>query len=406
MKTGSKKTNSNKKHRCFELENQTQYIAHLINCPEDDVPIALAKMLDGLGCVENYALILHDKDFDDKGEPAEPHVHCVMEFKYPITITTISNHLGIEPQYFELIKQKKPWGHAWVTDIGGGLSYLTHRNVTNKHVYSDDEVIANAGWDWKAERNKSEEIQRKLKVEDIIQGIISGEIQRYNLSEHIDEHLYINSRRMIEAAFEYRKMIAERENDRRMECIFISGKSGTGKTTLAKDFAKSIDTECFISGGSNDPFQGYAGQKVIVIDDARPNLFSAAEWLKITDNHTSSLVHARYHNVKLDARYLIVTSIMTIEQFFKESFPKEEVTQFYRRFKTVIEVNHENILFYEYSKTTNHHELVMMTINPMSYRFDNKLKDDGEDVIGRFVSLTEQESSNIERSMKGENIYD
>ena len=405
MKTGSKKTNSNKKHRCIELENQTQYIAHLINCPEDDVPIALAKMLDGLGCVENYALILHDKDFDDKGEPAEPHVHCVMEFKYPITITTISNHLGIEPQYFELIKQKKPWGHTWVTDIGGGLSYLTHRNVTNKHVYSDDEVIANTGWDWKAERNKSEEIQRKLKVEDIIQGIISGEIQRYNLSEHVDEHLYINSRRMIEAAFEYRKMIAERENDRNMQCIFISGKSGTGKTTLAKDFARSIDTECFISGGSNDPFQGYAGQKVIVIDDARPNLFSAAEWLKITDNHTSSLVHARYHNVKLDARYLIVTSIMTIEQFFKESFPKEEVTQFYRRFKTVIEVNHENILFYEYSKTTNHHELVMMTINPMSYRFDNKLKDDSEDVIGRFVLMTELESSTKEKQ-KGENIYD
>jgi hypothetical protein len=292
-----------------------------------------------------------------------------------------------------------------VTDIGGGLSYLTHRNVTNKHVYSDDEVIANAGWDWKAERNKSEEIQRKLKVEDIIQGIISGEIQRYNLSEHVDEHLYINSRRMIEAAFEYRKMIAERENDRRMECIFISGKSGTGKTTLAKDFARSIDTECFISGGSNDPFQGYAGQKVIVIDDARPNLFSAAEWLKITDNHTSSLVHARYHNVKLDAKYLIVTSIMTIEQFFKESFPKEEVTQFYRRFKTVIEVNHENILFYEYSKTTNHHQLVMMTINPMSYRFDNKLKDDSEDVIGRFVLMTELESSTKEKQ-KGENIYD
>ena len=405
MKTGSKKTNSNKKHRCIELENQTQYIAHLINCPEDDVPIALAKMLDGLDCVENYALILHDKDFDDKGEPAEPHVHCVMEFKYPITITTISNHLGIEPQYFELIKQKKPWGHTWVTDIGGGLSYLTHRNVTNKHVYSDDEVIANTGWDWIAERNKSEEIQRKLKVENIIQGIISGEIQRYNLSEYVDEHLYINSRRMIEAAFEYRKMIAERENDRNMQCIFISGKSGTGKTTLAKDFAKSIDTECFISGGSNDPFQGYAGQKVIVIDDARPNLFSAAEWLKITDNHTSSLVHARYHNVKLDAKYLIVTSIMTIEQFFKESFPKEEVTQFYRRFKTVIEVNHENILFYEYSKTTNHHELVMMTINPMSYRFDNKLKDNSEDVIGRFVLMTELESSTKEKQ-KGENIYD
>ena len=405
MKTGSKKSNSNKKHRCIELENQTQYIAHLINCPEDDVPIALAKMLDGLDCVENYALILHDKDFDDKGEPAEPHVHCVMEFKYPITITTISNHLGIEPQYFELIKQKKPLGHTWVTDIGGGLSYLTHRNVTNKHVYSDDEVIANAGWDWIAERNKSEEIQRKLKVENIIQGIISGEIQRYNLSEHVDEHLYINSRRMIEAAFEYRKMIAERENDRNMQCIFISGKSGTGKTPLAKDFARSIDTECFISGGSNDPFQGYAGQKVIVIDDARPNLFSAAEWLKITDNHTSSLVHARYHNVKLDAKYLIVTSIMTIEQFFKESFPKEEVTQFYRRFKTVIEVNHENILFYEYSKTTNHHELVMMTINPMSYRFDNKLKDDSEDVIGRFVSMTELESSTKEKK-KGENIYD
>ena len=401
MKTGSKKSNYNKKHRCIELENQTQYIAQSINCPEDDVPMSLAKILDGLGCVENYALILHDKDLQDNGEPAEPHVHCVIEFKYPTTITTISNHLNIDPQYFELIKQKKPWGKTWVADIGGGLSYLTHRNVSNKHVYSDDEVIANAGWDWIAERNKSEEIQKKLKVEDIIQGIISGEIQRYNLSEHVDEHLYINSRRMIEAAFEYRKMIAERENDRSMECIFISGKSGTGKTTLAKDFAKSIDTECFISGGSNDPFQGYAGQKVIVLDDTRPNLFSAAEWLKITDNHTSSLVHARYHNVKLDAKYLIVTSIMTIEQFFKESFPNEEVTQFYRRFNTVIEVNHENILFYEYSKTNNHHELVMMTVNSMSYRFDHKPKNDGEDVIGRFVSMTEQESSNNEKITKG-----
>ena len=397
MKTGRKKSNSNKKHRCIELENQSQYIAQSIKCAEVDVPSALAKMLDGLDCVENYALILHDKDVNDNGEAADPHVHCVMEFKYPITITTISNHMGIEPQYFELIKQKKPWGNTWVSDIGGGLSYLTHRNVPNKHVYSDDEVITNEGWDWIAERNKSEEIQKKLKVENIIQGIVSGEIQRYNLSEYVDEHLYINSRRMIEAAFEYRKLIAERENDRNMECIFIFGKSGTGKTTLAKDFSKSLDTECFISGGSNDPFQGYAGQKVIVIDDARPDLFSAAEWLKITDNHTSSLVHARYHNVKLDAKYLIVTSIMNIEQFFKDSFPKEEFTQFYRRFNTVVEVNHENILFYEYSKTKNHYELVKITVNPMRYRFDNKSMDNSEDVIGRFVSMVELENLNERR---------
>ena len=108
MKTGSKKSNHNKKHRCIELENQTQYIAHLINCPEDDVPIALAKMLDGLGCVENYALILHDKDFDDKGEPAEPHVHCVMEFKYPITIMTLSAKIQLmEVKHSNLVSEYK-----------------------------------------------------------------------------------------------------------------------------------------------------------------------------------------------------------------------------------------------------------------------------------------------------------
>ena len=393
---------SNKKLRCVELENQTEYLAQSINCSVADVPMTLAKILEGLSCVENYALIVHDKDLNEEGELVEPHVHCIIDFRYPTSLTTISNQLRIKSEHFQLIRQKKPWGKTWVTDIGGGLSYLTHRNVENKHHYSDDEVIANAGWDWKLERMKSEEIQKKLKLENIIQGIIDGDIQRFNLSEYVDEHIYINNRRMIESAFDYKRLMAARANDRNMECIFISGKSGTGKTTLAKDFAKSLDNECFISGGSNDPFQGYSGQKVIVIDDARPGLFSAAEWLKITDNHTSSLVHARYHNVLLDAKYLIVTSIMTIEQFFKDSFPKEEVTQFYRRFKTVIEVNHENILFYEYSKTKNHHELVKITVNPMSYRFDHTPKDDGEDVIERFVLMTEQENLTKEESKKGE----
>lgn len=77
-------------------------------------------------------IINHDKDTNKLGELIEKHTHVYIDYPTPRKITTVSNLLGVEPNFIELVKNKK-----------GFLRYLTHKDEEEKHKYSDDEVYTN-----------------------------------------------------------------------------------------------------------------------------------------------------------------------------------------------------------------------------------------------------------------------
>ncbi|MGM8317295.1 AAA family ATPase, partial [Clostridium perfringens] len=81
-----------------------------------------------------------------------------------------------------------------------------------------------------------------------------------------------------------------------MECYFVTGKSGTGKTTYAKQLAKEKGYSVYISSGSNDVLDSYQGQDCIILDDLRPSCMGLSDLLKMLDNNTSSTVKSRYKN--------------------------------------------------------------------------------------------------------------
>jgi len=185
--------------------------------------------------VEQWAYIVHDSDIDDNDKSVEPHIHLVIVLDESLNISTIANIVGVQQQYVAAIRQKIKAGRGYRADIGGALLYLTHRNAPEKHQYSDDQVIAKPGFDWKAIRAKSEKAQEANKsYQKAIEGILSGKIRQYNIEEHISIDNYVANRQDYERAFEYREKILKSQQNRKVDVIYIEGDAGSGKTTLAK----------------------------------------------------------------------------------------------------------------------------------------------------------------------------
>ncbi len=182
------------------------------------------------------------------------------------------------------------------------------------------------------------------KINDILQKIIDGEI--CNISE-IDGFTYIDYTREINEAFKYRHSLLANQVERNLEVIMITGSSGSGKTTLAKRICKEKGIVPFVSSSSNDPFDGYKNNlsKIVILDDLRPSVMALSDLLKVTDNHINSTVRARYHNISLNCELIIITTVLKIDEFFRQVFENEQepVTQFKRRIGTYIVMDKHTI---------------------------------------------------------------
>ena len=114
---------------------------------------------------------------------------------------------------------------------------------------------------------------------------------------------------------------------------------------MAKRFCEERKLKYCISGGSNDPFDGYRNEKAVIIDDARPDMFSPEEWLKILDPYTRTDVKSRYFNKNLNCEYMLLTSTIKLKDFFK-AYPNEDPVQLYRRISLSLEMDKENVDVY------------------------------------------------------------
>lgn len=132
---------------------------------------------------------------------------------------------------------------------------------------------------------------------------------------------------------EYLESISNISNSK--QCIYITGASGLGKTTVAKILALKMysEDEIFISSGGNHPFDEYYGEKVIIIDDFRSSIMAYNDLLRLLDNNTSSNVGARYKNRNLArCELIILTSVLYPHELYLGI--EEERYQLYRRLNT------------------------------------------------------------------------
>lgn len=323
----------------------------------------IQKVLGEQSCIDKYLYILHDKDVKEDGSPKNPHFHVYLHFNNSRDFDYVAKWFGLSASFVNRIKGR----------FGDAVEYAQHKNAPDKYQYPDSEVVANFDFVKTIEQNQKEK-EKRQSIDMIIQGIDSGEIKPYNITDVVSMADYVKYGKQIKAAFDYRLKRLEREVDRNMDVIYIYGNSGTGKTTYAKMIAKEKGYEIFTSSGTNDPFDGYKGQECVILDDLRGSVFPLADLLKILDNNTASTVKARYKNINLECKLLIITTTKTMNDFYKQVFESngEEFRQFQRRCGQVARMTMQNMDIYVYNKNRGGYERIATVPNPVA----TKLKAD------------------------------
>lgn len=252
------------------------------------------------------------------------------------------------------------------------LRYLIHANHPEKHQYNVDEVIDNFNYSEEKDKINTHNNNKKQRKEEIVNNISKGEWKALDLynNDNITELEFVEFSADINKALNYRQTFLQLNNKGRdMNVIYIGGCTGSGKTTLAREYAEKKGHSIYVSDGGKNPMDNYMGQDCIILDDFRPDVMGFSDLLKLLDNHTSSMVNARYYNKFMgECKLLIITTIDDLPDFFKkkQDTKGEPIKQLERRCKTKMLVDSDTVRFYSY--TADKYEFSGLIPNPLKDR--------------------------------------
>lgn len=337
--------------------------------------------------IEHYRVdavyaIIHDKDSREVYDETQDmmvtdykptHLHAVVVFRKPMegrkglvlpTLDQIATHVGVAPQYVE----KASKGRFAKSNM---LSYLIHAKDADKYQYDVNEVATwlasgcdeipykfvyeqeKARWErgrYAKKNNSADAIEdEKALLEMLLEKLANGRITKNELL--LSDEYYqvyrknINKMRDAEIAYmERRYARAEnmvKEGTYKQGTIFVSGSSGAGKSTYAKNLALGLIAEARSRGenwqiynaSAEHAFDTYVGEEVVLLDDLRCYSMTPSDWLKLLDPYNVAQVSARYKNRGVVAKVLIITSVHSPEAFFAEACRgrDEPIVQFIRR---------------------------------------------------------------------------
>lgn len=325
----------------------------------------MVKTIKANQAVERFAYIIHNKDVDADGKLKAEHIHIMIKFAYSYNVMTLAKQLNLEAQYIQKIQSR---------NYEDALLYLTHANAKEKYQYSADAVKANFDYVAICERylKRKEQVTSKISEKEqlklLCDEIVQGKIRRYNYFEFISTDLYVRYRTKFENAFKMRDDMLKAQEERQMEVIYMVGDSGSGKTTFAKRVAKNKGYSYYISSASNDVLDSYSGQDCLILDDLRPSCLGLSDLLKLLDNHTSSTAKSRYYNKILECRLIVITTVINIEDFFKNVFQEQDepLTQLKRRCSTYLEFTKQEIRVSMYDATLQDYKYINDIKNPIA----------------------------------------
>lgn len=305
--------------------------------------------------VVKYCYLLHDKDKKEDESLKAPHFHIFLQFNKTTDIITVAKAFEVDNTRVQKIMAKS---------YAQAIPYLVHANAPDKFQYDVEEVKANFDYK-KAIENYKNKTNGTKRLDEIKEQIENGIIREYNVNDYVSMEEYAKYKTTIERCLEYQRANIAKKNIQK-EVIFMTGEPGTCKTTFAKDWAKNQGLSCFVSGSSNDPFDNYKGEDVVVLDDLRGSVFTLTDLLKILDNNTNTLVKSRYYNKVLNCQYIIITSVKEIDDFYQNVFEHEEepILQLKRRCKTYMKFDKYTIEIYSFNKEMERYEFQTIVSNP------------------------------------------
>lgn len=331
----------------------TQQIRHLPAGTIEQLTARLEEMAP-----KKYALIVHDKDVGEQGEPVEDHVHVMLSFENARSVNSIAKELGDKPQFIEM----------WKGKAENGYSYLVHatKDSINKYQYSPSKVTANFNYQEEIKRI-TEEVERSRQTASskiLLDCLYKGEISKVELEKRLSGSQYGRMKRQIEDVwckhlqFQAEKWREEmKKSGKRIKVIWISGEAGTGKTSLAREYAEKSNRPYFITGSSRDIFQNYSGEHTMIIDEFRADMIKYPDLLRILDPFGSQVMApSRYSDKPLACDLILITSPYDPAEFYRQLFSRNHedsvdgLEQLLRRITLTIEMDISHIRAVEYDR--------------------------------------------------------
>lgn len=300
--------------RMFEIMNE---------CDKLDLT-TIKEWLSGLDC--KYLIVKHDKDL-----PRAPHYHVFIKLANDRTFKDVAKQCNVQVQYVERVK-------GWKNALAYAFHLTEGAKEDGKHIYDDSAIISSQNVDisaiFKTAKEYDDEREHEKALKEIFYQYGNCDISKDELMKRITPKDYHKYSSLFRDMVNYRIM---KVKDRNMKVIYITGASGTGKTTLAKYMARVQNYDFFVSGSGKDVLDGYDKEECIILDDLRGDVFTKAELFKLTDNNTNSSVKSRFKNKDISyCKLMIITSIKTPRDLYSwetwtDNDKDETFEQFARR---------------------------------------------------------------------------
>lgn len=136
----------------------------------------------------------------------------------------------------------------------------------------------------------------------------------FNLNEYLLEHCN-NERdeKYLEKRY-YRLLEKNAPQWRNVKVIYVEGVAGSGKTRVAMEtYPNAFKAD--VSEKTNFPFNGYKGEKVLILDELRPGVFTHAELMQILDGYKLNL-NVKYGQVCACWDTVVITTAMPLKDWY------------------------------------------------------------------------------------------
>ena len=305
------------------------------------------KSLEDNAEVQEVLYIFHDLDTNEDGTTKGLHVHFVITLLHNRTHSAAIKFFGASS-----VRNCEP-----IKSYVGAVQYLIHVSQDAlsdcKHIYSPDLVsgfyrdsdgvvlpitVQQYQFRMAGKRSRQRKNEAKKVRSDCLKMVLSGESVVSDVLEVYDKDLqnvglsaidFISDRRLYaDAAQIWLQRIREYylQHDCPLVSIYISGAGGTGKTTLAEAFARSV-SDCHgihhvaaPNGNTTFDFVGnYQGERVSIFNEFSPH-YDINGFLNSFDPLKASSVGSRFSDKIYFANYALFTTSLPLESFIYELF--------------------------------------------------------------------------------------